>query len=535
MKKIRFITVICCTVVIFLNMFIINVNAVIQTTSNNTNIIDTSKYYGIKEKIESLKKEHPNWNFKILYTGLNWEDVIASEYTGHGSSPKNLVPASSSYTGEWLCDYCGDTVYDSGSWKCASSKAIKYMMDSRNSLNSSDIFQFLELSYDENTNYSKEVVQKMLSGSFLDNSTYIDCIMNSSKKYKVNPYYVVARIIQEQGKKGSILVKGNGYNDEYVGYYNVFNIGASGSNKDKVILNGLAKAKSNDWTSLEKSLDGGIEILSSKYIAVGQNTLYFQKFDVENSDGKLYWHQYMQNVLAAKNEGATLRKTFEGINSLDNKYTFIIPIYENMPKEVSNKPSQTVKATSENTTTSTDKTDLVEVNVTSSIRIRNAPAGSKTIGYLYSHEVVTRLEKATEKVNGTYWDKVLKSDGLTGYVARCTYDYETTYKQYLVSVNETKETKKEEQNTNSQTNTTKPEQASNTTSNKVTATENKDVVKGDVNGDGKITSSDYVLIKNHIMGIKLLNENSQKNADYNGDGKVTSSDYVLIKNYIMGR
>ena len=535
MKKIRFITVICCTVVIFLNMFIINVNAVIQTTSNNMNLIDTSKYYGIKEKMDSLKKEHPNWNFKVFYTGLNWEDVIASEYTGHGSSPKNLVPASSSYTGEWLCDYCGDKAYDSGSWKCASSKAIKYMMDPRNSLNYSDIFQFLELSYDESITYSKEVVQKMLSGSFLDNSTYIDCIMNSSKKYKVNPYYVVARIIQEQGKKGSVLVKGNGYNDEYVGYYNVFNIGASGSNKDKVILNGLAKAKAYDWTSLEKSLDGGIQILSSKYIAVGQNTLYFQKFDVENSDGKLYWHQYMQNVLAAKNEGTTLRKTFEGINSIDNKYTFIIPIYENMPKEISSKPSQTVKATSKNTTTSTDKTDLVEVNVTSSIRIRNAPAGSKTIGYLYSHEVVTRLEKATEKVNGTYWDKILKSDGTTGYVARCTYDYETTYKEYLISVNETKETKKEEQNTNSQTNTTKPVDTTNTTTNTVTATDNKAVVKGDVNGDLKRDSADLLCLKKYLLNKIQLNEKQMKCADTNNDGLIDSADLLNIKRFLLGR
>ena len=534
MKKIRFIAAICIInilIIMFFNMFINTAEAVTQTTSNNTSIIDTLKYYGIKEKIDNLKKEHPNWNFKLLYTGLNWEDVIASEYTGHGSSPKNLVPANQSYTGEWLCDYCGDTVYDSGSWKCASSKAIKYMMDPRNLLNVSDVFQFLELSYDENTTYSKEVVQKMLSGSFLDNSTYIDCIMNSSKIHNVNPYYVVARIIQEQGKKGSVLVKGNGYNGEYEGYYNIFNIGASGSNKEKVILNGLAKAKAYDWTSLEKSLDGGIEILSSKYIAVGQNTLYFQKFDVENSDGKLFWHQYMQNVLAAKNEGATLRKTFEGINSLDNKYTFIIPIYENMPKEVSSKPSQTVKSTSQNATTNTntDKTDLVEVNVTSSIRIRNAPAGSKTIGYLYSHEVVTRLEKATEKVNGTYWDKILKSDGLTGYVARCTYDYETTYKQYLVSVNE--EPKKEEQNTNSQTNTSKPEATTSTTSNTVTATDNKAVVKGDVNEDGKINSADALMVLKASVG---LIEISKEIADVNNNGNINSEDALLILKYSVG-
>ena len=59
------------------------------------------------------------------------------------------------------------------------------------------------------------------------------------------------------------------------------------------------------------------------------------------------------------------------------------------------------------------------------------------------------------------------------------------------------------------------------------------VIKGDVNGDGRITSSDYVLIKNYIMGSGTLSENAKQCADYNGDGKITSSDYVLIKNYIM--
>ena len=57
--------------------------------------------------------------------------------------------------------------------------------------------------------------------------------------------------------------------------------------------------------------------------------------------------------------------------------------------------------------------------------------------------------------------------------------------------------------------------------------------KGDVNGDGRISSSDYVLIKNYIMGSGNLSEVAKQSADYNNDGKITSSDYVLIKNYIM--
>ena len=499
MKKIKIISVLSIISIlssIFLSLFKYDIEAA-QTVSTDINSINTSKYPLIKEKIESVKKEHPNWNFKILYTGIDWEKAISYEYTGHGSSPKNLVPDSSNYRGDWICEYCGDTAYDSGSWKCASISAIKYMMDPRASLNSTDIFQFLELSYNQQTGYSRDVTKMMVSGSFLNNDTYINTIMDSCKKYNVNPYYIVARLLQEQGKSGSTLTKGQGYNGQYVGYYNAFNIGASGSNKDKVILNGLAKAQSNGWTSLELSIDGGIKLLASSYIAVGQNTLYLQKFDVDDSDGKLYWHQYMQNILAAQNEGTTLRKTLVNINALDNAYTFIIPVFENMPTNTSSRPSTTA------TPTKIDA-DLVEVNVTTSLRIRNAPNGSSTKGYLYSGEVVTRLEKATSKVNGTYWDKILKSDGTEGYVARCTYDGESPYKEYLVSVGGTANT-------------------SNDSANNETL--------GDLNNDGQITSADALMALKASVSMIEVNKTL---ADVNKDGSITSADALLILKYSVG-
>ena len=226
-KKVQIVSIFILIIIlgnILFNSFEYDVEAVTQSVSSDINSLDNNKYPGIKEKIENLKAEHPNWNFKILYTGIDWNEAVTYEYTGHGSSPKNLVPDTSSYAGDWVCGYCGDTAYDSGSWKCASISAIEYMMDPRVSLNSSDIFQFLELSYDDSSGYSRDVVKQMLSGSFLDNDTYINTIMDACKTYNVNPYYIVARIIQEQGKSGTTLTKGNGYNGQYVGYYNVFNI-----------------------------------------------------------------------------------------------------------------------------------------------------------------------------------------------------------------------------------------------------------------------------------------------------------------------
>lgn len=59
-------------------------------------------------------------------------------------------------------------------------------------------------------------------------------------------------------------------------------------------------------------------------------------------------------------------------------------------------------------------------------------------------------------------------------------------------------------------------------------------VKGDVNGDGKISSLDYVLVKNHILKIKKLMYTSRTSANVNMDDKISSLDYVLIKNHILG-
>lgn len=62
----------------------------------------------------------------------------------------------------------------------------------------------------------------------------------------------------------------------------------------------------------------------------------------------------------------------------------------------------------------------------------------------------------------------------------------------------------------------------------------KAYLTGDVNGDDKVSSLDYIQIKNHIMKTKVLTGNALTRADVNRDGKVSSLDYIKIKNHIMG-
>lgn len=535
--------------------------AITQTTSTDINSIDSNKYPQVKEMLKSLQVEHPNWKFKILYTDITWSTAIANEYVGHGASPRNLVPANNSnYDQEWICKVCGaNKVYDNGKWYCASESAIAYMMDVRNFLNSADIFQLLELSYSE---CNKDVLKSMVANTFLNSDSCVNAILDSAKEYNVNAYYIVARILQEQGKSGSTLSKGQGYNGQYVGYYNVFNIGASGNGKETVILNGLKKAQSEGWTTLESSIIGGTKIIAKSYIARGQNTLYLQKFDVDNSDGNLYWHQYMQNLVAAQKEGQTLKKTFVDMGNIDGAYTFIIPVFKNMPTTPCARPSTT------NTNLPTS-TDLVRVNVTGSLYLRDQPKkDANKIGSIYKDDIVTRLEKATEKVDGTYWDYVMTASGTKGYAARETFDYETTYKLYLVPVNP--DISHEEDDTSTIKNDTVK---INTKNNDVTTIPGATVkdfadllgqevvaknangevlsadaklstgctindtytvaVLGDVNGDGEINSGDLFFTQKYLLKKIQFKEYENIACDVNKDNEINSGDLFFIQKYLL--
>ena len=479
--------------------------AVSQSISSDIDGINESLYPGFKEKIKSLQAQYPNWTFKVFYTDLEWSDVIANEYTGHNSGPRNMIQATSNYQGAWICPICS---YSNGSWRCASQQAIEYMMDPRNSLNSSDIFQFEELTLN---GCDMNAINTMINGTFL--AGHANEIANSANATGINPYYIIARLIQEQGRNGSATSSGAS------GYYNPFNIGATGNSDAEVIENAINYARNHGWDTLEKAITGGINFIASSYINKGQNTLYLQKFDVDNSSNGLYWHQYMQNLMAAQSEGTTLRNTYSSTNSISSSHTFIIPLYKNMPSAACSRPNGDSNATVSG--------DIVKVNSTTGLNLRDAPNGSK-IGGVLSGEIVTRIEKATSKVAGTYWDKIRRSNGQEGYVARETYDYESEYKLYLLPLSDDGSSSGNTDNTTNNGNT------GNSDTNTGGDNSGTSYNLGDVNNDGGITASDYVLIKNHIMGTNILSGAAQSAADVNKDGTISASDYVLVKNYIMG-
>ena len=56
---------------------------------------------------------------------------------------------------------------------------------------------------------------------------------------------------------------------------------------------------------------------------------------------------------------------------------------------------------------------------------------------------------------------------------------------------------------------------------------------GDVNGDGRLTGADYLILKRAILKIAPLPDKFAAAGDFNGDGEMTATDYLLLKRQIL--
>ncbi len=287
--------------------------------SQSFSMLDDARYSGFKSGLQQVKNAHPNWNIRIYYTGITWDEALDAQEVG----TRSLTQA----TGNWRKSNVGYDV--SKSWYLATRAAIAYMMDPRNSFDGY-IFQFQDLASSSGT-YSD--IQKMVSGySYLNNPSCINAILQAAQQNGISPFHIASRIMQECGKGGGSMY-GYTYNGTKV--YNLYNINVSG-NDGSGLVRGAQYAYDRGWFTPEASIIGGASFLKTNYIAVGQSTLYFQKYNVVN---KNYSHQYMQNIRAANDEGYSMYKTFRDNGLLESHFTFVIPVYENMPSSPCARPS----------------------------------------------------------------------------------------------------------------------------------------------------------------------------------------------------
>jgi len=59
-------------------------------------------------------------------------------------------------------------------------------------------------------------------------------------------------------------------------------------------------------------------------------------------------------------------------------------------------------------------------------------------------------------------------------------------------------------------------------------------MSGDLNGDAKIDSMDYIALKRYCFGTYQFSEEQFDSADLNGDGEVSNEDYVALKRHCFG-
>ena len=394
-KKILASILIMIIVFVGINMILINSSVLADSHRFDYNgELNEGKYPGFKAKLDAIKKERPGWKIRIMETGLDWNEVIRREGDGVGRSPRSLVQGK---YGEWIVS---NQTYDNGSWRAASDKAISYVMDPRNWLNpnNSSILQFMQLSYFE---VSDENVKVALKDTFFDNMDNARIINNVSRDYNINVFFVVARIIQEQGYKGSATWK---MDSDGKSYYNPFNINASGNGVSEIIKNALQRAKDKGWDTFEKGLRGGIEKIGTDYINEKQDTLYLQKFDVE-SKGTLYSHQYMQNIDAPRTEASILKSKMDKINGvLDNNVVLLIPVYNNMPATPTAEPNGNIDIGPINIQLKNNHTDW-------NVR-ENASISSKSVAKVAnSSTIVLSIMRTNDG-----WHRVVLVDGTFGYI-----------------------------------------------------------------------------------------------------------------------
>lgn len=478
-----------------------------------------------KPYIEKILKYYPDWKFVFLDTGIEWNSLFGTDAQGYVG--RSLIPYTSPLSYRSTASGCYDwrkdswIPLDSNQWYQANTQTIAYYMDPRNFLNINDIFMFESLSYDPKTQ-TLDGVKKILSGSFMDESkgkikdtngksiTYAEAFIEAGKRTGVSPYHLASRAIQEVTENGKPSGSVTGKYKGYEGLYNFYNIGATQDKKP--VANGLKYAsgatssKANKekymlpWDSQYKAIVGGAIWIGNGYInsVYKQNTLYFQKF---NTSGKNYSHQYMGNIMAPQHESINIRKTYNSLGILNRSFTFIVPYYKNMPAKACSLPA------SNNYNPNNWLKALYVVNDTTGIDLIKGFDGATVNWNLGTVNAKTFTVSATPvnskaKISGTGKVTLKEGENKINVVVTAENGVKRTY---AITV-------------------TVPKAPDLPSGAKL----------GDVDGDGKITITDALLIFKHKSGEKTLSADAQKAADTNKNGDVDIADSLLIFKYKSG-
>jgi len=563
--------------------------------------------------LKQLHELYPNWEFEAYDTLESWDYVLTQE----SYDRKSLIQGNEGYRAtddnsyNWLTNTW--KVKDGTNWYNANTQTIAYYLDPRNFLDERKIFMFEKLSFHDGVDYIP-LVQNLFNNTYLqagstDGSvtSFASTFVEAGNQYRVSPLHLAAKSLIETGKGSPghppVVTSGAPFDywvlksDENSAcgseayskgeckirtlsrYYNFFNIGAYNTSSGNINSNwkqGLIYAKGQlsssyttngrPWDNAYKGVMGGSQFISGSYISIGQDTPYFQKWDVVNNGGSKFSHQYMQNIVAPLSEAIRTYNSYLKEGILNLPFIFKIPVYRNMPVSTalppSGNPNNMLKAIKINAVGLTnfefEKTEYTYyVNtIVNSLTIEAIPVVSTAtitgsgIVTLNSEttirNVVVKAKNGSEK---TYKITIIKTDTVpitnSELFKKLKYNLNSSYLSN-VGLNKMPETiigdiKK----TNSLIDVRITNSAGETKTSKLATGDkiiinNREeigeytiVINGDVDGNGEVDIKDLLLTRKKILGYTLTGPYLLA-ADVNNDGDIKIDDLLKIRKHILG-
>lgn len=340
--------------------------------------------------LRALHEKYPEWVFTADHITDRWAVAVQKQYVfgdmlpaeWGGTKAVSLISKSSDATwkskdpgaydpatGKWV------TNWDGSSWAIASKEIVRYFLDPRNFLNETDVFQFMDLGWQENA--TAEVVSEAAAGIgatwlsydypirsesslsdtdedrrsnhvteegefyHVSDDTYIDypkTIEEVCREAGMNPVALVCIMTQELGITSSALNRPqiSGSISGYEGFYNYFNIGAYvDGTYSKAYLRGLHIARDvKNWNTRRAALSGGAVYFADNYVKKNQSTFYYKRFNVINGINS---NQFSTDTQGPYGEGRMLAKAYsEELRGC--ALTFRIPVYDEMPAAACPRP-----------------------------------------------------------------------------------------------------------------------------------------------------------------------------------------------------
>lgn len=460
-----------------------------------------------------LKNAHPNWDFKAV-TGANGE-VVDFEMSVSSESCRNTISSGAQDNFKTNCSGSVDSGYSH-----ASLEAVRYYMNPTNFFTEKTIFMF----EGQNVNNSisndsyKEAATKIFKNNYLIQQipNLPNYIATASSTTNVSQIALATRIYQELGsanlgytypvdnsalysvvsgnyttrtgnyynKDANKFEKNSAYNsvDNYYNFYNIAAYDGSG-----VTQKALAYAFNHGWGGTgnqdqdrQTSVTGGATFLNNKYFSVGQNTIYFQKFNIyPTTITSRYLNQYMTNIQAPVSESSIAYDAYKSAGLLESSFTFYIPVFSGIGQSSQHASDGSSDGANQSVSAST---------LITSVGLKNDN------GYLANINPGTSAEdikNSLTSVGGNVFITDASGNAVNGKIG---------------------------------------------TGNKVKINNEEFtvVIYGDVSGDGQINALDLLKIQKDILKTASLNGAYKSAADTSHDGQVNALDLLKVQKKILG-